>query len=371
MQKNLGLSDFELGVVLSSFLWAYTLLQPLAGLLTDRFGARLSLLYGVLATSLITIATGLTNSFSSLVLLRFSMGVTQAPNFVSGAKVSSSDWFRPDQRARATSLWIAGARLGPVVAFPLAAWLAMTYGWQWAFYGTGLIGLVWCIFWYFGFRDNPSKKIGITYPKLNIRSSLAVVLTPLGLGFAVSSFCQGYLSYYLNLWMPTYLVRQQGFSFMNAGILAALPLLVALITLLLVGGIISDHLVKFFSPLPLRRNLYCLGMIIASIMLFTTAYSPDPYTAVIALSLAGGALGFSTPSLWVALVEATPKGMTGTMGGIQNIGGNLAGIVVAVSTGYLLERTGSFFMTLLAGSVVVLLGAVAAFSLIRQNANST
>jgi MFS family permease len=167
--------------------------------------------------------------------------------------------------------------------------------------------------------------------------------------------------------MPTYLVRQQGFSFMNAGIFAALPLLVALITLILVGGIISDYLVKFFSPLSLRRNLYCVGMILASTMLFTTAYSPDPYTAVIALSLAGAGLGFSTPSLWVALVEATPKGMTGAMGGIQNIGGNLAGIVVAVSTGYLLERTGSFFMTLLAGSIVVSLGAVAAFSLIRQN----
>jgi hypothetical protein len=53
------------------------------------------------------------------------------------------------------------------------------------------------------------------------------------------------------------------------------------------------------------------------------------------------------------------------MGGIQNFGGNLAGIVVSILTGYVLQVSGSFFMALVAGSLAALLGAVAAFVLIR------
>jgi nitrate/nitrite transporter NarK len=89
-------------------------------------------------------------------------------------------------------------------------------------------------------------------------------------------------------------------------------------------------------------------------------------SALLALSVAGAALGFSTPSLWVALVEATPKRFTGTMGGIQNFGGNLAGIVVAVLTGYILEVTKTFFFALMAGSIAVLIGAVSTWFLIKQ-----
>ena len=201
---------------------------------------------------------------------------------------------------------------------------------------------------------------------MRIRESLPVVLSPLGLGLALASFGQGYVAYYLNLWLPTYLVRQQGFKILNAGIFATLPLVAAVVTLILVGGFLSDYLVrKGASPIGLRRKLFSVGMTSAAIMLVATAYAPDPYSAIAALSLAGAALGFSTPSLWVALVEATPKELTGTMGGVQNFGGNVAGIVVAVLTGYILDVTKSFFLALLAGSGAALLGAVAAALLVK------
>jgi ACS family D-galactonate transporter-like MFS transporter len=367
LSKDLHLSDFELGLALSAFLWIYTFLQPVAGLITDRFGAKLSLLVGGLATSVITILTGFANSFAALLSFRVMLGVAQAPNFVSGAKVSSSAWFRKEERARATSIWIAGGRLGPVVAFPFAAWLAVNYGWPWAFFATGLVGLVWCLVWLLVFEDNPKGRPYRRDPKqIGFRKSLPIVISPLGLGLALASFGQGYVAYYLNLWLPTYLVRQQGFTILNAGLFSTLPLIAAVVTLILVGGIVSDYLVrKGGSPVGLRRNLFSIGMVAASIMLFATAYAPDPYSALAALSLAGAALGFSTPSLWVALVESTPKSFTGTMGGVQNFAGNLAGIVVAVLTGYILEVTKSFFFALLAGSAAALFGAISAALLIR------
>jgi len=368
LQRDLHLSDFELGLVLSAFLWIYTMLQPVAGLVTDRFGAKLSLFVGGLACSVITMLTGFVNSFLTLFALRAVLGIAQAPNFVSGAKVTSSGWYRKEERARATSIWIAGGRLGPVLAFPLAAWLAVGYGWPWTFFVTGMIGILWCVLWLAVFQDNPQSRAPRKGPKqkISFRRSLPVVVSPLGLGLTMASFGQGYVAYYLNLWLPTYLVREQNFTILNAGIFATLPLISAVVTLILVGGVLSDFLVKRGgSPVGLRSKLFAVGMVAASIMLFATAYAPGPYLALIALSLAGAALGFSTPSLWVALVEATPRRFTGTMGGVQNFGGNLAGIVVAVLTGYILEVTKSFFFALMAGSAAALFGAVSAVILIK------
>jgi MFS family permease len=106
-------------------------------------------------------------------------------------------------------------------------------------------------------------------------------------------------------------------------------------------------------------------MTAAAVMLIATAYAPDPYSAIVSLCVAGSMLGFSTPSLWVALVEATPEGLSGTMGGVQNFGGNIAGIAVSVFTGYIVDVTKSFFLALLAGSAAALLGAIFAALFVR------
>lgn len=365
--EELQISDFELGLVLSGFLWTYAFLQPVAGYVVDRLGAKTAMLLGVLATSIITLATGLVGSFLALFTLRVLLGATQAPNFVTGAKVTASGWFSQEQRARATSIWITGGRLGPVVTVPFAAWLGVSFGWQMAFYATGLIGLLWCGVWFLGFQNNPQSGGG--HPRVEatrLREDWRTLASPLGLGLAVSSFGMGYVAYYLNLWLPTYLVREQEFTILNAGIFSALPLLSAVVTLIVIGGFLSDYLVRRgASPVRLRSRMFSIGMILASAMLFATAYAPDPYTAIATLSLAGAALGFSTPSLWVALVEATPKRMAGSMGGIQNLGGNIAGIVVSILTGYVLAVTGSFFAALLAGSGAALLAAISSLVLVK------
>ena len=101
-------------------------------------------------------------------------------------------------------------------------------------------------------------------------------------------------------------------------------------------------------------------------MLMVTAYTPDPYFAVAALSLAGAAWGLATPSLWAALIEATPKALTGSMGGIQNLGGNLGGIVVITSTGYILTiANNDHFYALVSASAAALLAALSAMVLVR------
>lgn len=372
LQKQLQITPFQFGLLASAFLWVYTFLQPFAGMVADRFGARSTLLVGVFLASIITVMTGFATSFLSLILLRVVLGITQAPNFVTGAKVSSSDWFNRNQRARATSAWIVGARLGTVITLPVSTLLAVGYGWQWAFFGTGFLGLLWCIVWYFSYQEEPKTEAVRVRPptfKVNFRASLPIIASPLGVGLVMSSFGQGYIAYYLQTWLPTYLVNDQKYTVLNSGIFAALPILTALITILLAGGFLSDHLIKRGAPpVNLRGKLFAIGMAIVSIMILATAYAPNALLAITFLCLAGAAWGVSTPSLWAALVAATPKSQAGTVGGIQNLGGNLGGILVTVLTGYLLAVSGTFFDALLVASGMAMMAAISAALLIRSKA---
>ncbi len=421
LQKEFKISSLELGFALSAVLWVYTFLQPVAGWAADRWGAKLTMLTGLLASSIITILTGFVTSLVALIVLRIVLGITQAPNFVSGAKVSSSGWYDQERRARGTSIWIAGGRLGTVFTFPVAAALAVTFGWQWAFFGTGLLGLVWCGLWLYGYRDRnqlapqpdrkPDRRLAVgrsgvykvlflvavlvllvaVYPfivqglsiftvsllilgaglllvALVASYSVAgpVLVSPLGLGLTLASFGQGYIAYYLSLWLPTYLVREQKFTVLGAGLFSDLPFIAAVVTILLAGGVLSDFMVrKGASPVGLRSRLFSVGMVGVAVMLFATAYAPDPYLALVSLTLAGAAWGLSTPSLWAALVEATPREFAGSMGGLQNFGGNFGGIVVSILTGYILASTGRFYFAMVSASLAALLAALSAFFFVR------
>ncbi len=375
LQRELHINDFQLGLVLSSFLWIYTFLQPIAGWATDNYGARATLLVGVLAASGVTVLTGFATSFLMLIALRVVLGIAQSPNFVTGAKVSSSNWIRLDHRARATSVWVAGGRIGTAVSIPLATIILVSLGWRWAFFTTGILGVAWCAIWFLVYRDNPSDIPNSKLPlerKVGIRQSLPILASPLGLGLAMASFGQGYLAYYLSTWLPSYLVKDQNFSELGAGLFAAVPIASAVITMILIGGFLSDReVIEGASPVGFRRNLFASGMVIASCLMFLTAYArpiatitslafvSSPYSVVTMLSLAGAAWGVATPSLWATLVEATPREVAGSMGGVMNFGGNLGGIVVLTLTGYILQVTKQSSLALV---TVGLFSMVAAFS---------
>jgi MFS transporter, ACS family, D-galactonate transporter len=378
-QSDFHLTKLQLGIVFSAFLIPYTLLQPFAGWATDRFGAKTALLVGTIAASIITILTGFISTFLALIALRVALGVSQAPNFVSGAKVSSSNWFDKSQRARSASTWIAGGRIGTALTIPFTTSLAVFYGWRWGFYITGIIALLWCALWLIGFREErvESEELHVlreTKKRSGIRMSVPIILSPLGLGLVVASFGQGYLAYLLANWLPTYLASQ-GFGIINAGLLSFLPIIAAVITIILVGGFLSDHLVDTgASPVRLRSKLFSLGMLGASLMLVVTAYAgtiaqqlrlPGDYFALSSLTLAGAMWGIATPSLWVALIEAVPREVAGSVGGVQNLGGNAGGIAVSLLTGYFVGTTNTFFLAILLTSGITLLGALSAFLLIN------
>src|SRR6185312_15613868 len=116
MTEDLSLTPTEKGLILSAFSWSYALMQIPAGRLIDRFGERIMFGASVLVWSVFTGLTALASGFGVLM----GLGVGEAGAYPSSAKTVSR-WFPGRQRARATSVYDSGARIGSAVATPVIA----------------------------------------------------------------------------------------------------------------------------------------------------------------------------------------------------------------------------------------------------------
>ena len=115
IQQDLGLTDKQVGAMLSAFFWTYALGQVPAGWMTDRFGSRLMLTIYILAWSLLTGLTGAAGVFGALLLLRFGFGFAQAGAYPTAASMISK-WMPLQARGRASGIIAVGGRVGGFLA---------------------------------------------------------------------------------------------------------------------------------------------------------------------------------------------------------------------------------------------------------------
>ena len=120
IQRDLGISDYQWGAILSAFWLAYALFEIPSGWLGDRFGARTTLTRIVFAWSVFTALSGAARGFSSLYLYRFLFGVGEAGAYPNMARIQSR-WLPASSRARAGGLLWLLARWGAAFSPPIFA----------------------------------------------------------------------------------------------------------------------------------------------------------------------------------------------------------------------------------------------------------
>jgi MFS transporter, ACS family, glucarate transporter len=244
IQRDLNLSDEQMGLALGAFWLAYSLFDIPAGWLGDRFGARLALTRVVLAWSFFTVLTGFAAGFYSLLAFRFLFGACEAGAFPNMARVQSA-WLRPAARGRAGGwLWLA-ARWGgafspllfasmirgvdsPAVQYVLALvpGLSSVAGWRIGFGMAGLFGLIWCLAFYPWFRNDPADQPAVNAAELALirsgnggdepghgqiqRGMWRALLSSRGLWALAALYFFGSFGWsFFVSWMPDYLQRFQ------------------------------------------------------------------------------------------------------------------------------------------------------------------
>jgi MFS transporter, Spinster family, sphingosine-1-phosphate transporter len=139
LRAELKLSDVQLGLLGTAFLWVYAALSPVCGYLADRFGRARSITVSLFFWSAITWATGQTRTFSQLIAARASMGISEA--FYLPAALAMISERYGERRSLATGIHTSGVYLGLVLGGAGGGWLAQHYGWRAPFSILGVFGV--------------------------------------------------------------------------------------------------------------------------------------------------------------------------------------------------------------------------------------
>jgi len=148
VREALHIDHSQYGRLTAAFSVAYLIGAPLAGWLLDRIGTRRGLVASVLVWSAVSALHAIAPSYAVLVLLRVALGLAEAPSFPGAARTIRQALPASD-RSAGFGLIFTGSSIGGMIAAPLAIGLKIRYGWQLAFVGTSLCGLVWLPLWLF------------------------------------------------------------------------------------------------------------------------------------------------------------------------------------------------------------------------------
>lgn len=150
------------GLLHSTFFWAYALMQVPSGVLADKFKTRTIIAWATILWGAFQAIAALCHTTSLLALSRVGLGLSEAPIMPAGAKLMGT-WLTPTERGRGSMLLDGGAALGTALGAVILTWLIAFFGsWRMAFIiagiGTMLAGVL--AWWYI--RTYPHE-----HPKIN------------------------------------------------------------------------------------------------------------------------------------------------------------------------------------------------------------
>ena len=373
MSKDLLLNAAQMGIAFSAFNWAYTFLQIPSGWMLDKFGARIVYGIGLFTWSFFTLLQGWATGLLSLFLLRFAVGIAEAPSFPGNSRLTTM-WFPQHERGRAVSIYNSAQYFGLAVFTPVMAWILQTYGWHMVFYVAGLAGIILSLFW-FKYIHEPKKhpktsqaeidyiqagggladaadnpvKIRWTHVKFLLTNRQMI-------GIYIAQFCLNTIVWFFLTWFPTYLVQEKHMSMLKVGFMASLPYAGAFVGGI-VGGYVSDFLLKRGASLSAARKTPIITGFLLSSTVVLANYTSSAALVMVIMSVAFFAKGLAG-STWTLVGDMSPKEIIGLSAGIFNTSGNLAGIVTPIVVGYILSATQSFSAALFFIGGVLLIGAL-------------
>jgi ACS family glucarate transporter-like MFS transporter len=378
MMRDLGLSEIQLGYVLSAFAVGYGVFQIPGGLFGSAVGSRramtgLALCWGVL-TVLTAFAPGrsaapLVLGLGLLVVTRFLMGVAQAPIYPVTSGVAMVVWLPQTSWGMANGLGTTALTLGAAASAPSVAWLVTHAGWRRSFLVLAPLGFLTAALWWWLFRDDPDGDPRVNAGELALirkerapgpadpprASWIDAVRNRDLLALTASYFCMNYVFYLFFNWFFYYLVdvrglpRQMGGYFTSAQWMVGAGMAVA-------GGALGDGLARRLGPRLGYRIAAGGGLLLCAPLLVAGALASHPGAAVALLSLSFGATQLTDGSYWAAAMRiGGGNAAAGT--GLLNTGGNVVGGIGAVLVP-LLARAFGWKMAISTGALFAVAGAL-------------
>ncbi|MFM7838197.1 MAG: MFS transporter [Chitinophagaceae bacterium] len=351
-EMNWTETDYANIVVVFQLCYALGLLG--AGKVIDALGTKVGYAVATTLWSIAAMAHGAVNSTFGFMIARGGLGVTEAGNFPAAIK-AVAEWFPKKERALATGIFNSGTNIGAILAPLTVPFIALKWGWQWAFILTGCIGFIWLLLWW-KIYEIPEKHTKLSKEEYNYiqvdtdeQQSNSGAEKKLSWGrlltfrptwaFALGKFLTDPIWWFYLFWLPDFLKKE--YSLSDTGI--AFPVAMAY-TLSTLGSIFGGWLPFFF----IKRNWTVFRARRTSMLIYAFAALPvvcAQYLGSLHMWLAVLIIGFAMAAhqAWSANIYTTvsdlfPKVTTASVTGIGGMFGALGGMLIARLAGILFDQ---------------------------------
>jgi MFS family permease len=368
IQKELSLSNTQLGLIFSAFAYPYLVFQVIGGWIGDRSGPRNTLFACGFIWAAATALTGLAGGMVSLFLIRVLLGFGEGATFPTATRAMQY-WTPPANRGFAQGITHSFARLGNAITPPLVAALMAALTWRGSFVILGAVSLIWVFVWFWYFRDDPKDHAAITAEELATlppRQDTTRPSVPWGPLIArmwpvtLTYFCYGWsLWLYLN-WLPLFFKNSYSLNINDSAIFASGVFFAGVVGDTL-GGMLSDGIYKKTGNVRLARlSITVLGFAGALASLFPIFWVHD--ITVVAICLSSGFFfgELVIGPMWAIPMDIAPR-YSGTASGLMNTGSAFAAIVSPLVAGFVIDLTGNWYLPFLMSMGLLAIGAISAF----------
>ena len=284
IKEELGLSDTQIGLMTGlAFALFYTVLGIPLARLADRANRVSIISVALVVWSGMTAACGMAQNFVQILAARIGVGVGEA-GCSPPAHSLIADYFPPEKRASALSIYALGIPIGSILGLLAGGWIAEFYGWRMAFYLVGIPGILLAVVVKLTIREpirgmsDPTAASGDhQQPPLGSTIRLLVrnrTMLHLAMGGALTSF----VGYGLGQWMPAFFIRTHGLGVAETATYFGLVLGVASAAGTFLGGAIADRFAgwdkRIYAWLPAAGVLVAFPFFVVAILL------DRPYLAI-------------------------------------------------------------------------------------------
>jgi ACS family hexuronate transporter-like MFS transporter len=364
IQRELNLTTIDYSRITSSFLISYAVMYAVSGKLVDILGTRRAFMIFVSSWSIANMLHAFANSALQFRLYRLILGAAEPANFPAGVK-AVSEWFPMRERALAVGIFNAGTALGSALAVPLVSWIALTWGWRYAFVMTGAVGFIWVAVWSM-FYEVPEK-----HPRLSDAEKMIILsdarpeddnAAPVSIGrllrmretwgCILARVLTDPISYFLFFWTPKYFQQERGFNLADVGTYIWIPYAALTVGNISSGAIPRCLISRGWSVNRARKStMLVVSCLMPIFCLLVTRVSAPTVAILIMTAIMFGHAAWGNITL---PAEVFPKHVVGTVSGF---GGALGAVVGAVTQWYIgnIVETFSFAPIFAACAVMYLL----------------
>ena len=346
LSADLHWDDGDYANIEIAFKLAYSIGMLGAGRIIDMLGTKKGYAAATGLWSLAAMAHGFANTTFGFVMARAALGVTEAGNFPAAIK-ATAEWFPKKERALATGIFNSGTNIGAIVAPLTVPFIAVAWGWKWAFIITGAIGFIWLVLWQLYYTtpgdskkltrqefdyihsdkedeaiENAGKDEKVNWVKLlGYRQTWA---------FALGKFLTDPIWWFYLFWLPDFLQSEYHLGLLEIAIPVAVVYLISTI-----GSIGGGYLPMFF----INRNMpafkarktamFIFALCVLPVVFAQYAGEVNMWLAVLVIGIAAAAHQAWSANIFTTVSDMFPKKAIGSVTGIGGMAGGMGGIVLS------------------------------------------